>query len=201
MAGTEPLQLRTHDIRLTQGAIHLRPMTEDDWGLLLRWNNDPEVLYYCEGDDVEWRDLADVQSIYRGVSRTALCFIIERDGTPVGECWLQQMNLQWVSEALLGQDLRRIDIAIGEKRVWGQGIGSTAIGMLCRLAFEDEGTDTVFACGVADYNPRSRRAFERNGFVLWREVPEPPGSKAATTGYLVLTREQYETRRGRGQQL
>jgi hypothetical protein len=25
-------------------------MVEADWGLLLKWNNDPEVLYYAEGD-------------------------------------------------------------------------------------------------------------------------------------------------------
>ncbi len=26
-------------------------MTENDWDILLKWNNDPEVLYYAEGEN------------------------------------------------------------------------------------------------------------------------------------------------------
>ena len=40
-------------------------MTEDDWDLLYRWNNDPEVLYYTEGEDVTERSLEDIQGIYQ----------------------------------------------------------------------------------------------------------------------------------------
>jgi RimJ/RimL family protein N-acetyltransferase len=188
---TEHERLREHSVHLARPPVHLRPLTEDDWELLLRWNSDAEVLFYSEGDDVQSRDLEDIQGIYRGVSQAALCFVMEHNGRPVGECWLQRMNLPWIQEAFLAQDLRRIDIAIGEKDVWGQGIGTTAIDLLCGLAFESEGADAVFACSVADYNPRSRRAFERNGFTLWREVPEPPGQKAVTSYYLLLTRERY----------
>ncbi|MBN1248857.1 MAG: GNAT family N-acetyltransferase [Anaerolineae bacterium] len=71
----------------------LRPLTEQDWDLLLRWNSDPEVLYDAEDDDVSAYTLEEIQGIYRGVSQTAFCFVIEAGGTPIGECWLQQMNL------------------------------------------------------------------------------------------------------------
>ena len=71
----------------------MRPMTEDNWDLLLRWNNDPEVLYYSEGDEVYSRTLAEVQAIYRGVSQQAICFIAEVGGMPIGEGWLQRLNL------------------------------------------------------------------------------------------------------------
>jgi len=27
-------------------------MTEEDWEILLKWNSDPEVLYYSEGENV-----------------------------------------------------------------------------------------------------------------------------------------------------
>ena len=30
----------------------LRPMTGNDWDVLLKWNSDPEVLYFSEGGDV-----------------------------------------------------------------------------------------------------------------------------------------------------
>ena len=66
-----PSELKTHSLTLRGERVTLRPMTEDDWNLLFRWNNDPEVLYYSEGDEVNSRTLEEVQSIYRGVSQQA----------------------------------------------------------------------------------------------------------------------------------
>ena len=188
---SQPERLSQHDVCLVSGGVRLRPMTEEDWTILLRWYSDPDVLYYCEGDDVQAYSLEDIQGMYRTVSQTALCFIIEHEGRPVGECWLQHMNLDWVRDAFQGQECWRVDIMLGEKGLWGRGVGSTAIRLLSRYAFEADGADIVFACGIADYNPRSQRAFARNGFAVWRVVPEPPGRKAATTAYLMLSRERY----------
>jgi RimJ/RimL family protein N-acetyltransferase len=64
-----------HSITLRSKRVVLRPMTESDWDILLKWNSDPEVLYYSEGDDVQAYRLEDIQGIYRGVSQTAFCFI------------------------------------------------------------------------------------------------------------------------------
>jgi hypothetical protein len=35
----------------------------------------------------------ETQAIYRGVSQSAFCFIIELEEKAIGECWLQEMNL------------------------------------------------------------------------------------------------------------
>lgn len=110
-------QLRSHDIYLRGDRVALRPMTEDDWGLMLKWNNDPEVMRYFDHDEFRPISLDDVQSIYRWVSTHAHCFIIELEGHAIGECWLQRMNLQRIVDQFPGQDLRRIDIAIGEKEL------------------------------------------------------------------------------------
>ena len=77
-------RLRTHNITLSGPRVTLRPMTEQDWDVLLRWNSDAEVLCYSEGDDVASYSLEEVQEIYRGVSRAAYCFIIEFAGRPTG---------------------------------------------------------------------------------------------------------------------
>ncbi|MHC4074031.1 MAG: GNAT family N-acetyltransferase, partial [Planctomycetota bacterium] len=124
--------LRRHNVilegRTSRGVrIRLRPMTEDDWDILCRWNRDPEVLYYAEGDDVTSYRREEVQGIYRTVSRTAFCFIVEADGTSVGECWLQEMNIKRVLDKYPWSDCRRIDLMIGEKGLWGQGIGTEII--------------------------------------------------------------------------
>ena len=54
---------------LRDGEILLRPMTEDDWPVLHKWNSDPEVLYYSEGSDVAGWSLAEVQDIYLEVEQ------------------------------------------------------------------------------------------------------------------------------------
>ena len=84
------MELRMHQVTLRGTNLLLRPLTEHTWGLLLKWNNDPEVLYFSEGDDVQSYDLEQIQEMYRSVSQHAFCFVIETDGKPIGECWLQK---------------------------------------------------------------------------------------------------------------
>ena len=170
--------LREHNITLRGERLVLRPMTENDWDIVQRWESDPEVLYYFDGDWIEERELETTQMIYRGVSRTAFNFIAELDGAPVGVCWLQKMNLERILKHFPGRDLRRIDLAIGEKSLWGEGLGTEIIRVLTEFGFEREHADAIFGCSIADYNPRSRRAFEKNGYTLFQETPQPEGHKA-----------------------
>ncbi len=196
MEGFSTGKLRSHDMVLrgqTRDGIGvcLRPMTEADWGILLKWNNDPEVLYYAEGDDVTSRSLEEVQELYCAVCEHAFCFVIEADGQPVGECWLQEMNLDRILNQYPTEDCRRIDLMLGEKGHWGRGIGTETIRLLTGFGFEHEGADRVFACGVADYNVRSRRAFQRVGYEIVATIEQQPGSKARYCYDLALTREAF----------
>ena len=108
------MELKAHAIILRGYKLILRPLTEDDWDILLRWNNDHDVLYYVEGDSITSYTLGDMQKIYRSISHKAFCFISEYDGVPVGECWLQRMNLERILSRFPGLDCRRIDLVIGE---------------------------------------------------------------------------------------
>jgi aminoglycoside 6'-N-acetyltransferase len=172
------LQLRTHTITLHSDRIVLRPMTEQDWPTLLRWNSDPEVLYYAEGDDVSSYSLEEVQGIYRSVSQNAFCFMAELGGQPFGEGWLQRMNLVRILHKYPGLDCRRIDLMIGEKTLWGKGLGTEMIKLLTAFAFEQEKANAVFGCDIADYNSRSLHAFLKAGYQLDATIPQPPGNKA-----------------------
>ena len=185
------MEVRTHAVTLVHGGTVLRPLTECDWPLLLRWNSDPEVLYFSEGDDVESYSLEDVQGIYRGVSQRAYCFVIEHEGLPIGDCWLQEMNLPRLIDRFPGRDLRRIDITIGEKPFWGRGLGSTSIALLTEYAFEEERADIVFGCDIADYNGRSFGAFQKVGFEVHERVHQIEGLKASYCYDVLLTRERY----------
>jgi RimJ/RimL family protein N-acetyltransferase len=188
--------LRRHDIVLegqtSRGVrIRLRPMTEGDWDLLLKWNNDPGVLYFAEGDDITSRTLQEVQDLYCTVCRTAFCFIIKAAGVPVGECWLQEMNVARILKQRPGLDCRRIDLMIGEKHLWGQGIGTEAIRLLSHFGFTRQSADAIFGCFVADNNPRSYKAFQRVGYQIIETLECSPGSKSRFEYTLRLTREAY----------
>lgn len=172
----------------------LRPMTEADWPLVEAWNGDPEVLYFSEGDEVERRLPDEMRAMYRHISRRAFMFIIAVGGRGVGECWLQEMNLPRLIQRFPGQDVRRIDIMIGERRLWGQGYGSRAIRLLTLLGFE-QGAHAIFGCEIADYNPRSRSAFEKAGYSVY-EVRADPGPKGRQCSYdMVAWQAEYRPHR------
>ena len=171
-------------------------MTEADWDILLKWNNDPDVLYYAEGDHVTSRPLEEVQELYCAVCDHAFCFVIEADSRPVGECWLQEMNLDRILKQYPDEDCRRIDLMIGEKDCWGRGIGTETIRLLTGFGFEGEGADQIFGCDVADYNVRSRKAFQRVGYQIVATIEQELGRKARFCYDLALTREAFEREHG-----
>ena len=168
-------RLQTHDVLLRGDHVTLRPMTEDDWAILLRWNNDPEVMKYADHDDFSPSPLDEVQAIYRWISTHAHCFIIEAEGRPIGECWLQRMNLRRIVDQFPGKDLRRIDLMIGEKELWGRGYGPEAIALLVDFGFSREAADAIFGVVSAD-NARSLRAFQKCGFSRHAVVQEGDGT-------------------------
>ena len=188
------MKIRAHNISLHGEKTSLRPLTENDWNILLKWNNDPEVLYFAEGDNITSRDLSDIQNLYREVSQNAFCFMAEIDHIPIGECWLQRMNLISICNKYPGMDCRRIDMLIGEKQYWGNGFGTEIIGILTRFGFVDEKADLLFGCDIGDYNPRSLKAFKKNGFHLESKIEQPYGCKAKFVFDLKLSKEEYRKR-------
>jgi RimJ/RimL family protein N-acetyltransferase len=190
-------RLRTHAVTLTGYRVVLRPMTEADWPMVERLNNDPRLAFYTEDDDWQPYTLGRLQQIYRGISQNALMFVIEHGGRAVGECWLQRMNVPRILAEFPGKDVRRIDLAIGEPALWGRGLGAEAIRLLVGLAFEREGADAL-VCFCGGHNPRSRRAFEKAGLRVRRTVPRPGGGKTAFGYDLLLTRQEYAQAGGAG---
>jgi RimJ/RimL family protein N-acetyltransferase len=158
-----PSVLRTHDVHLKGERVTLRPMTENDWEHVCAWNADPDVLYWADEPGTPPRSREETKEMYRGISLFAHTFIIEFQGEPIGDCWLQKLNLPEIRERFPGCDLRRIDIAIGRKDLWGKGLGTDAIKTLVRFAFDQERADGIYT-NVSRENPRSWRAFEKAGF-------------------------------------
>ena len=169
-----PTVLKAHDVTLRGATVTLRPMGEGDWDVLLKWNNDPAVMEMADHNEFTESTLEELQLIYRWISTHAYCFIMEVAGRPIGECWLQRMNLQRIVAQFPNQDLRRIDLMIGERELWGRGYGTEAIGLLVDFGFRDEHADAIFAPVMAG-NHRSQRAFQKNGFTCHARIQEPDG--------------------------
>jgi len=185
--------IKTHDIILyadDSGEIKLRPMGDKDFDVLLKWNSDAEVLYFCEGDDVDSYSLEDIQGIYGYVSKTAFCFIIEYEGLAIGECWLQKMNLEHILAKYQSLDLRRIDIMLGEKNYWGKGLGTKIIKRLVEFGFADENADMIFYM-PGDYNARSIRAAEKSGFILIDKIRDEESKKGEYDYIMAIKKDEF----------
>ena len=163
-------EIITHHTKLQDRDLLLRPLVAEDFPLLFRWNSDREVLYFSEGADAEPYTEADIAHIYSTVAASGLCFIVEIEGRPIGECWLRSMKTPFSGGLAAFSDCRRIDLMIGEKEFWGKGYGTRIIGLLCAFAFENTSCSHVFSGSIFDYNQRSIRAFEKNGFRLFKTV-------------------------------
>lgn len=177
---------------LRAGSVVLRPLTEGDWELVAGWWNDADMAFYADAEPSAY-SLAQVREIVRGISRHAFCFVIEFEGRPVGECWLQAMNVQRILDRNPGLDCRRVPLEI-EKAYWGRGIGTAAIRLLVEFGFETEGADAIFAMEIADYNQGSLRAFEKAGFELYDTVEQPAGARARVRHDLVIWAERHSGR-------
>ena len=165
--------IKQHTLHLRGEKTQLRPFTDADIPLVWRWNQDAEVLYYAEGNEVTGRTLEDIEEIYPSMSQQGYFFIIEaEDGVPIGEVCLQWMNLERAN-VKPGEQVMRTPIIIGEKSYWGKGYGKDVISTLMRYAFLELKIDRLCAMGVSSFNARSLGMFSSLGF---REVRRLKGA-------------------------
>ena len=182
---------RQHTVTLRSDTnILLRPLHDEDWSLLEKWNSDPEVLYFTEGDTIEQYSPTEVRELYETVSQTADIFVIEVNEKAIGECWLQEMNIIDIKDTFRGEKVYRIDLMIGEKEYWGKGYGSEVIGLLTEYGFRIKNGDILFGI-MNDYNERSIKAFKKNCYIEYERVKEEPGRKGKEEIRLLLKKDNY----------
>jgi RimJ/RimL family protein N-acetyltransferase len=185
--------IKQHTLRLRGKRVLLRPFTGEDIHTTLPWNQDAEVLYYAEGDEVTERTLEEVKDIYHSMSQQGYLFIIEaEDGKPIGEVCLQWMNLERAN-VKSGEKVMRIPIMIGEKSYWGKGYGKDVISTLMRYAFMELKIDRFCAMGVASFNERALGMFSSLGLREVRRLRDT--IKRGTAQFdemdLEITREEF----------
>lgn len=136
----------------------IRPWRPEDAAAIVEALNDPGVRDnlrdglpwpYTEADALEY--IAAMQD------EGAYAFAITENDIAVGSIKLSRQGNIHFRTAELGYYVVR--------RRWGRGIGTEALRLVCRFAFEQTDLVRIFAEPFAE-NAASRRAIEKNGFIL-----------------------------------
>ncbi|MEA5510586.1 GNAT family N-acetyltransferase [Crocosphaera sp. UHCC 0190] len=138
--------------------INLRPCTPADLDLLRYWDQQPHVISSDPNDDWEW----EVELNRAPEWREQL--IAEIEGHPIGFIQIidpaREDSHYWGDAA---DNLRAIDIWIGEKTDLGKGYGTKIMQVAITRCFADPTVTTILVDPLAN-NSRAHRFYERLGF-------------------------------------
>nr|PZN73937.1 MAG: hypothetical protein DIU55_01440 [Bacillota bacterium] len=170
--------------------VGLRPVEQADLALLSRWDEDSVIgalmgRRFARLSPAEW---------WEGVRRSRSCrvWMIEWEGRSVGEVELAQLNRR--------AGTAEVRICVGEKALWGRGIGTAAMSALLDEAFGPMGLESVYL-RVFSTNRRAIALYEKLGFrpegLL---APSRRRSDPAPVLLMSLTRGRWlaRSRAGRG---
>jgi aminoglycoside 6'-N-acetyltransferase len=154
-----------------EGNLAIRRLIDDpgDYGLIVRWRNEPHVREWWDPDDPPMTLAAAIEE-YRADTRegssTTAC-IIEQDGSPIGflQCyrWSDEPSDAEVLGISLDDDAWGLDLFIGEPAMVGRGVGPRVIDLLCRFLSAERGASSVALVAAQD-NARALSAYEKAGF-------------------------------------
>jgi RimJ/RimL family protein N-acetyltransferase len=133
--------------------VTLRPVEERDYPLIQIWQNDPEVWWLM---DYEMPfSLADIAEGERRARDEGFPYIIEAEGRPIGRIGLNGMRRR--------DRICSLYVLIGDRKAWGDGLGTDAIDTLLEHAFNRFDLHQVELWSLAD-NDRAIRAYRHCGF-------------------------------------
>jgi aminoglycoside 6'-N-acetyltransferase len=150
-------------------ALRLRSMTAADLGLVRAWMTEPHVAkWYLSGSTIE-EEIADLEKCVTGKEPTHALVVVQ-DGRDIGWCqWYRCTDYPEHAEAV-GAEPNDIglDYALGDPTRIGRGVGTALIGVLvAHIRQRHPGAGLIADPEAA--NRASRRALEKNGFVLQGE--------------------------------
>ena len=138
--------------------INLRSATSDDLELLRYWDEQPHVITADPNDDWGWEEELDRSPDWREQ------LIAEKDGRPIG--FIQIIDPAREDSHYWGdveENLRAIDIWIGEEKDLGKGYGTKMMQLAISRCFADPSVTAILIDPLAN-NTRAHRFYERFGF-------------------------------------
>ena len=173
-----------------KGQVCLIPLEESHLPYLIKWNQDREILRWIETEDKEMMTEEEIITLYRKAAQSSFCFLILCDHVPIGECWLQPMDIPEIINSFPGQDIRRIDLMLGERRYHGGGIGTEVVRLLTEFTFEQQRADILYNF-VLEENFASRKIFLNNGYRIDGYSSVGTEGKEKQICHYILRREDY----------
>lgn len=170
--------------------VTLRPPVPEDAAAWARWLNDPEVAVPLAGEVLEPVPVLRCAQEIDDVVRTGVpVFTVEVAGRAVGRCLLNDVDPV--------NGTASVGLLVGERSLWGRGIGGEALDLLLQVAFDVHRLDSVML-GVYAFNERALRCYRRAGF---REIGRRRRARlVAGTRYdgvlMDLLAEEYRARPG-----
>ena len=142
---------------------------ETDAVLMNKWRRDTEYARLLDSDPVRLFNTAEnkkwIEKMQKAESFNGIEFMIYAlpEDKPIGFVGLD--GISWHN------GVSWVGIGIGERDYWGKGLGTEAMQMVARYAFEELGLYRL-TLNVFSYNKRAIRAYEKVGYKVEGEVRE-----------------------------
>jgi RimJ/RimL family protein N-acetyltransferase len=144
---------------LTGKLVRLRAFEPEDAETLWRWNSDPEINRWLTEDYPESRAYVVKRFADRApMTYDNAAFAVEQLGTG------RLIGVTVLRGATPEAGRAELDIYLGERDVWGTGLGTDTMRVVCRYGFDSMRLHQITLWVVAD-NVRARRVYEKVGFV------------------------------------
>lgn len=154
--------------------IRIRPLTEDDYPLLLKWLTDERVLAFYGGRDLAYTPQTLKAHYEEPFDAEGYRVIVEYRDIPIGYGQIYLVSEAFCRDYHYPDTTRTVyamDQFIGEVAYWNRGIGTRYIGMVCAYLREEKHVDAVILDPHKD-NARAIRAYQKAGFSVIGELPE-----------------------------
>ncbi|MBE6690164.1 MAG: UDP-4-amino-4,6-dideoxy-N-acetyl-beta-L-altrosamine N-acetyltransferase [Ruminococcaceae bacterium] len=139
--------------------IYLRPITEADTEMVLRWRNSEAVKQYfiyrqdiTPAEHLNWLET----KVKTGKVAQFIIYMREND-MPIGSVYMQSIDPVHKNA--------EYGIFIGEHVALGKGCGTDAAKLAIRFAFEELGLHKLYLRVISD-NQRAIRSYEKAGFEI-----------------------------------
>ena len=151
--------------------LYIRPMTTNDFHLMVKWLNNQKVLeFYEEPPSNLDRVINKYGPRIEGDHYVTPC-IVEYKNKPIGYIQyykIQESDLEKYG-LLTNQDIYGIDQFIGEPQLWGKGIGSLMIQLMLDYLWDNKGASKV-VLDVKKNNKRAISSYNKCGFKQIKEL-------------------------------
>ncbi|MEX0991155.1 MAG: GNAT family protein [Actinomycetota bacterium] len=135
--------------------VVLRPVEEDDYPLIVEWQNEPDVFFQMDYERPFTID--DIKVSEASARLEGHPFVIEVDGVAIGRIGLNQFRRR--------DRICSLYVFIGDAPYRERGFGTDAIMTLLAYAFDRLDLHQVELWGLVGNDP-AIRAYEKCGFVM-----------------------------------